>query len=348
MTQNIKKSYVKSILFLAIYIILLIGATASMLESSGIFRTLPLIFILPGIACIFYNKKRLTAILCFVLVLFFSLVESGSVKRAVITALVALAFASVGIFIKRLAVTFFVDSSKKAVTAILAVILLAAGIVGYSHLFGNPAAQISAQNENISFIKETYNTAAPKISYTYYNFDEKTYLTKVSFREDAIMSAEVCAADKENIIDGYNNYYEYKYLTARSNILKTLLELKLPDETRAVRVNIDETKITSAAIKDPDALCTEMVFDVAFYSQLSTEEEFLEKCKEYYEVIEQNDFVYGKINFYGGFADEFLFEMTVEYGKENELSSLVKDFSAETFERYYEDSDFYDHWSYND
>jgi hypothetical protein len=102
------------------------------------------------------------------------------------------------------------------------------------------------------------------------------------------------------------------------------------------------------AIKDPDALCTEMVFDVAFYSQLNTKEEFLSKCREYYDVILDGGFVFGKICFYGGFADDFLFEMTVEYGKENDLASLVKDFSAETFERYYDDKDLYDHWSYND
>ena len=348
MTNNTKKTYVKYVVFLAIYILLLIGATASMLESSGIFRTLPLIFILPAVASIFYNKKRLTALLCFGLVLLFLLVESGSVKYAALQALIAFAFACIGIFIKRLVVTFFADSGKRVFVAILALILFAGSLFSYAFLFGNPAAQLAAHQKNISYLKESYASAAPNIGYTYYNFDEKAYLTKVSFDEDVIMSAEICAKDEENVIDGYNNYYEYKYLSARSNILKTLLELKLPDETRAVRINIDETKITCAAIKDPDALCTEMVFDIAFYSQLNTKEEFLEKCKEYYAVIEENGFVYGKINFYGGFADEFIFEMTVEYGAENLLSELVKDFSAENFERYYSDEDLYDHWSYND
>ena len=347
MTQNTKKSYVKTILFLALYIILMIGATASMLESSGIFATLPLILILPAVATIFYNKKRLTAILCFALVLVFRLLESGNSKNAVICAFVALAFATIGIFIKRLAVTFFVANSKKAISAILSVILAAASVFCYFHLFGNPVSHANAHRENVAYLKETYGTEIPDIKYTYYNYEEKAYLTTVSL-EDALMTAEICATDPQNIIDGYNNYYEYTYLTSRSDILKSLLALKLPDETREVRVNVDETKITAAPIKNPDSLCDEMVFGIAFYSQINTKEEFLEKCEEYHKVITENGFVYGIIHYYGGFADEFLFEMSVEYGFDGNLSSLVKDFSGETFERYYSEKDLYDHWSYND
>ena len=343
-----KASIVKNVLFLAIYTLLMIGATASMLESSGILRTIPFVFILPAAATLFYNKKRLTCALVFVFVLFFALIETGSEKTAFLLALTALAFAFVGIFIKRLVVTFFVDNSKKAITALLSVVLFAASIVLYAFLFGNPFSAISAQNENLSYINESYGQSAPDVRYTYYDFEEKAYMTKVAFSEDAVMSADICAKDPENVIDGYNNFYEHKYLTARSNILTSLFELEIPDETRLVRINIEDTKITGAAIKDPDALCAEMVFDVAFYSQLNTKEEFLSKCREYYDVILDGGFVFGKICFYGGFADDFLFEMTVEYGKENDLASLVKDFSAETFERYYDDKDLYDHWSYND
>ncbi len=349
MTENTKKlSYIKAVLFLAVYIILMIGATASMLESGGILRTFPLVFLLPALATLFYNKKRLTAALTFVLVLFLILIEAGSVKIAVITALVACAFAAVGIFIKRLVVTLFVGDGKKLPIVALSIILFVAAILFYAFLFGDPFSALSAQKKNLDYIDESYGAASPEIRHTYYDFDEKAYMTKVSFSEDAVMSADICAADPDNIIDGYNNYYEHKYLTARSNILKSLLELKLPNETRAVRINIDDTKITGAALKNPDALCTEMVFDIAFYSQLTSREEFLEKCREYHKVILDNGFVYGKINYYGGFADEFLFEMTVEYGNDSELSSLVKDFSAKGFERYYEEEDLYDHWSYND
>lgn len=349
MTENKSKTaIIKNILFIAVYTVLMIGATASMLESSGILRSLPLVFLLPAVATVFYNKKRLTAALTFVFVLFFILIEKGSVLFAVITALVALAFAAVGIFVKRLIVTLFVSDEKKIVVFVLAVLLFVACIFGYAYLFGNPFDAAAAQHDNLDYINETYGSAAPEVRYTYYDFDEKAYMTKVSFSDDAIMSADICARDPENVIDGYNNFYEYTYLTARSNILKTLLELKLPDETRVVRVNIDDTKITGAALKDPDQLCGQMVFDIAFYSQLNTQEEFLEKCIEYTDVIRENGFVYGKINYYGGFASDFLFEMTVEYGFDGELSSLVKDFSAENFDRYYDDEDFYDHWSYND
>lgn len=349
MTENTKKiSFIKQVLFLTIYILLMIGATASMLESAGIFRTFPLVFVLPAVATLFYNKKRLTAAVAFVLVLFFILIESGSVSVAIITSLVALAFAAVGIFIKRLAVTFWVSENKKIILFILAVILFVASILSYGFLFGNPFSALSAQQKNLDYIEESYGSASPEIRYTHYDFEEKAYLTRIAFSEDAVMNADICAADPENIIDGYNNYYEHKYLSARSNILKSLLELKLPDETRAVRINIDDTQITKAALKDPDSLCTEMVFDIAFYYQLNTREEFLEKCREYDAAIKENGFVYGKINYYGGFADEFLFEMTVEHGSDGDLSTLVKDFSAKTFERYYEEEDLYDHWSYND
>jgi len=343
-----KALIVKNLLFLAVYTLLMIGATASMLESSGILRTIPFVFILPAAATLFYNKKRLTCALVFAFVLFFTLIEAGSEKVAFLMALISVAFAFVGIFIKRLVVTFVVDKSKRAVTCILSVILFVAAIVLYAFLFGNPFSAISAQSNNLSYINESYGQSAPDVKYTYYDFEEKAYMTKVAFSEDAVMSADICAKDPENIIDGYNNFYEHKYLTARSNILTSLFELELPDETRVVRINIDDTKITGAALKDPDALCTEMVFDVAFYSQLNTKEDFLAKCREYYDVILDGGFVYGKISFYGGFADDFLFEMTVEYGKENDLDALVKDFTAETFERYYDDEDLYDHWSYND
>ena len=77
-----KASIVKNVLFLAIYTLLMIGATASMLESSGILRTIPFVFILPAAATLFYNKKRLTCALVFVFVLFFALIETGSEKTA--------------------------------------------------------------------------------------------------------------------------------------------------------------------------------------------------------------------------------------------------------------------------
>ena len=341
----------ESVLKFAVYALLLVASALCMNESRGFFRTLPAMLILPGMATLFYNKKTLTAALCFIITLILSAAENASVSAAAMTALSALIFASVSIFIKRLAVTAAVNIKKRRFCGVAATILFVTGIIVYALIFGNPVSFFLANYENSRYIAETYAEGAPRICYTYYDFDEGRWFTRVSFRDDAEMSADISVyGEKAETVDGYSNYYEYKYLSARRNELARLLSETASEQFGqcAVRINTEKTEIAAYPGADAENFYSQMVFDIAFYDQLTDEASFSEKCRIYHEYIMSAGFDFGTINYYGGFADEFLFEASVKNGFEGEFGTLAlaEPFSENGFDRYYDESDYADHWSY--
>ena len=114
----------------------------------------------------------------------------------------------------------------------------------------------------------------------------------------------------------------------------------------ALRINVSGTEISATPETKAEDVFDEMVFDIAFYSQLSEKDAFAEKCRGYAQALAGEGFEFKTVNFYGGFADEFLFSLSVPYGESTDVSENVTDFDGEVFERYYDELDYADGWSF--
>lgn len=327
---------------IAAYILLIFLSSLSLIQSVGIWRMFPFIIIIPAAATFFYPKKIMTAAICSLLAFIFFITESGSAVNALISAAAAFIFACAGIMVKRFIVTAVVSKRKRVFCLICGVILFVISAAAYSFVFGNPFSAFSAEKTNKTYISQTYGEDSPDINYTYYSFPEKRYFTNVSFTDNSFISADISAYEGE-ITDGYSNYYEYKFLSARRQELARLLSQGFPKEQCAIRINIKETQISLSEING-EKYFPEMVFDIAFYEQLDNESVFAEKCRQYHDFLQENEFIFKKINYYGGYADDFKFEAAADYEFDGEYTEIVKPFSEETFDRYYEELDYADHW----
>lgn len=329
-------------LLILLYAALLAASGYSVTKGAGILRTLPLVLLLPAAATFFYPKKTLAACAVFAVTLLFAVVESDDIPGALGLSAAALLFAAVGILIKRFFVTAAVSREKRNACAVCGGGLLLLGIVGYAVLFGNPVSALSARHADLSYLEATYGTEAPQAKKTWYDAAERRYFTDVSFRDESPMEAEI--SSKAPIIDGYANYYEYRMLSARREEMVRLFAEAFPKKgAPAVRVNPRETEIAASPKSEPAAFYDRMVFDIAFYDQITEADAFAKQCAQYAAALDDAGFVYGTLHFYGGFADAFAFTLTAFPG-ETLTQALVQPFAEADFDRYDDGTDDADHW----
>ncbi|MBR5527887.1 MAG: hypothetical protein IKV97_02700 [Clostridia bacterium] len=338
---------IKNTINYVIYILLVALSVMAMTESRGILRTFPFVLILPAVATFFVNKKLVTIFLCFATTLFLCFSEDINIGSAVFPALFAGIFSATGILSKRFFITAHIAQDKRKLFVFPGVLLLILGVAGYFAVFGNPISAFSAKNENIAYIEERYGEDAPNIRHTYYDFSKKTYFTNVSFIDQTYMNADI-GIENGKIYDGYSNYYEYKLLSTRRNEMAKLLGGHFADGRFALRINTSQTDISASAkeAQEPQKFYGKMVFDLAFYDQLRETEDFVNECERCAEYLKKAGIEFASVNYYGAFADEFLFEMNVPFGFDGDYSVLAEDFSGDTFERYYDESDYADGWYY--
>jgi len=342
-----KNKIFKNIFPYAAYAILVALSTVFTTESAGILRTIPFVLVLPALATFFINKKLITVFLCFAIALCFGAVERYSVAQTVFNAVAAGAFAGIGILAKRFFVTACVAERLKKLMVLCGALLLIIGGAAYAFVFGNPVHAAIYAGKNAEYIKNIYGENAPEIRYTHYDALSGKYFTNVGFTDETYMNADI-SLDGTEVYDGYSNYYEYKILSERRTEMSQLLTQRFPGSQFALRINMDETDISvcAADVNDPQKFYGSMVFDLAFYGQLREKDAFADECRKYAEYLKSTGTIFAHFNYYGGFADEFLYEMAVPCGFEGDYTLLAKDFEGETFNRYYEESDYIDGWSY--
>lgn len=335
---------IKKPLFFAAYILLVVFASYTASKGAGFLRSLPFAVILPAAATLFYNKKLLTTGLVFVCSLVFLLVETEKITECIITALLFALIAGAGILVKRFFVTAYVSREKRIFCALSGAVILAAAVIFYCFLFGNPVSFMISRAGNLGYMEKTYGEKAPDTAETYYDFTQKRYFTNVNFADTSPVKAIISA--KEPVYDGYSNYYEFVLLSERREEMAEFLSSHFSAGDFALRINVSGTEISATPETKAEDVFDEMVFDIAFYSQLSEKDAFAEKCRGYAQALAGEGFEFKTVNFYGGFADEFLFSLSVPYGESTDVSENVTDFDGEVFERYYDELDYADGWSF--
>ena len=336
----------KKAVAIIIYALLIVLAAITVTDVGGFLRTLPFIFILPPVATLLYNKRLLTVLLTFVAVFFVSSATFGSVTEALMLSVVSAIFSFVGIYVKRLIVTCVVcdGKAKKIFCIILSAVIAVISFGAYFCFFGDPVSAFSARNENIKYIGENYAENDINIGKTTYSFSEKRYFTKVTFTDDALMNADISVKNNV-IIDGYNNYYEYKYMSNRAEQLALILSESFREDF-GIGCNTVESDILFAPNVKYEDTFDKMVFDVYFGTQTADEAAFAKKCASYAEKVKESGFSHMALKFYGGFAGDFYYEMTVESDFSGDLTSKVLPFNENHLVKRETEADYMDHWSY--
>lgn len=318
----------------------------------GVFETIPLLVFLPPLAVFLYPHKRIILLFSGAFAILFSLVEKSDFKYTAIYTAVCLAFTGVGMLVKWLiTVSLKGDRTKKSLYTSISGVLTILLVMFYILLCGNTIENIAAQNKVKDYIKTQGFTDKLTIHNTYYNYTEGKYLTRVRFADGKNkIEAELSVGKKNATVNGYQNYIEDKLTSAARIDLVDLLNTKFPSDDFATRngdFQSDGKKPLSLS-DDVKDYYGSMRFEIAFYSAFADKKQFTDACSNYYKFLEEKNFIYNTITFYGGNGnDAFLYQMTVTKGlSTEELEKRTLPFDKDSFKTLDREEDYRNHWDW--
>ncbi len=319
--SNNIKAFMKHIAYAALLVLSQLFFT----KDSGMLRMIPLAVIMPAVATVFYNNRKLTVSICVLLSLFFNMMNEQTILAAVTLSILAGVFAFVGIFVKRLFVTSMLrEGTKRAVYTVCAVILAAISLVSYAALFGNVFSAAAAKEVHIDYINYMYGLdSGIACESTFYDFGSKSYVTEVSFEDGARRKALISyqrSMKPEEALDGVRDYYEEKLL---DELRGQIFEATEGIESEIDSVCFDGNVIISSRWQ-ANELAEYSVFEVRFKSQTEDLEDFVRKCEEFVSRLDSAGIVFGRIVFYGGYAENDLFRMELDFGTHEDYKNLVE------------------------
>ncbi|MCR5352698.1 MAG: MFS transporter [Clostridiales bacterium] len=156
------------------------------LPGTGLASTIPVSVILSALCALFVKEKWMISLSAGGMAAFFNSVYGFGTVRAVFMFFVCavIAFFS-ALLVQALKTADYAKKNgdaerrKKAVcTVVLSAVLVAAVFVLF---FGNLFSGLYHKSKNIDYVKENYQNVGT--SYTYYDFSERAYLTRVNFAE---------------------------------------------------------------------------------------------------------------------------------------------------------------------
>ena len=337
---------IKNAALFLIYAFIIVLCAVTVSDMGGFFRTLPFVFVLPAAATFLYNRKTLTVILTFCAVFMVCSAQSENITQPLILSAISAVFAFLGIYVKRLIITAYVcdGKSKKLFCLILSVLISVICVFFYFSVFGNPVSALIYRADNVDYIEENYPEHDLSIKNTVYDFSMKRYFTNIRFSDESPMNARISV--KNNIIiDGYHNYYEYKYMSERSQELSVILAESFKENV-SVSCNIGETDIILAPNCEKTETYSEMVFDIYIGTQIFDEESFAVKCKDYFDAVKESGFEYKALKFYGGYAGEFHYEMTIPSDFSGDFSEAVQPFNENHLVKREKEADYRQFWDF--
>lgn len=295
------------------YVLLLFAASYSVCDGAGIWSTLPLTLLLPPTATLLCDRKRMTVLLCGLCSFVFCLTDGSTLFDAVGRTIVAVLAASLGMLLKRLAVTAVVNPAARRFCSATAILGLLFGIASYAAFFGNPFGALAAGKQTAAYLVETYGDTAPTVETVWYSPRERRYFSRCSFttQSGSLITAQV-VCDKNGVSDGFRNYYEHNLLSERRDTIESFLATRFSAGDYALRVgSIDET-VPLYDDSSVEETAQYMRFDIAFTEAVADEKTFAERCERYRNALSDGGIAYDSITFYGGIADSFYYRLTCD------------------------------------
>lgn len=330
-----------------LYILLLFACSYSTCDSAGLWRTLPLIFFLPPIATLLFNRKRETVLVCAICTLLLCLFDGTAVIDAALLTAAAVLFASFGMLLKRLIVTAIVNHASRRFCCITAGVGALIGLLLYAALFGNPIGGHAARARNAAYLAEAYGEHAPSVKTVLYSPRERRYFSRITFpaldTSAGHITAQV-ASDKNGVCDGYRKYLEYVLLSERRDELESFLSARFSVGDYALRIDSIKDGVSITADSTVEELAAAMRFEIAFTDGMPDEKIFADRCKTYCAALADGGIVYDSITFYGGIADQFRYRLTCCATDDAIEENDVEPFEETAFTRYYSEEDYADHW----
>lgn len=288
--------------------LLLILSVFLHLKDAGVFSTIPLICIVVPVCSCFYENRRNILATVVVSSLVLSYMYTQELAYCIFFCVLMFAYAYLALFIKRLIVTM--KSGKRVLCSVLVVITAALILSSHIWLFGNPILCVRAHKSALSYLESTYGQKAQdfRIGKTHYDIESKRYLTKFEFADELWISA-YASDNGESIIDGYKNYAEYLFLSLHKEDILDEAEKIYDVAVRAKSIShFSEKNITLS--DDYREYILQMNFELGFYDEFETEEEFLSACTSIVQRLEKTDIGFESITFYAGRGGEFIWQCT--------------------------------------
>lgn len=309
----------------------------------GALATLPFIIVIPATGYFIYSNILHICGFCALGGFLFKYAIVSELREAASFALVCALYGVLAVLRVK-----YMMSAKSKLRYIYSTIFFACLISIYFVFHGTFFANLSSKDLNEKYLTERYPEEEFTIGTTYYSFSDKCYLTEFVFSDNEVYRAKIGVKEGKNgrivKVNGYRDYCEARLLEDGTDILLSYLSNYVHEgEDFALRRDkIEETAILTTD-STPEDFYSQMCYEIAFYNIFPESTAFEEMCRQYVSYIPEG-FEYGSIRFYGiGASGEFEYSLSA---KDGEAEFVSEPFDAESFERYFRNSDTHKYWEF--
>ncbi len=315
----------------AAMIVLVVWSTYCCSPRRGFLSTLPLIPPACLISSFLYYSPKYTVLLAAFCSFSFTLADGSGMGYAVVIALFCAFSAWISVLAsKQLALCF---RTRRLLPLFLALLLLCPAPLIQAALFSTPWSNRTVQGQWEEYLQTQYPDQEFTEVRTYYNVRNRSYEALVRFPggQDAILEETLVQKDGAVREDGFFTRFCQKGLEQRQSEYVTLIRSAYPDQ----RLWLDCSKTTLSFDSSdsfsgsygavPQWLEDSTALELGFQFTISDNKSFLNYVKEYLAYLNQSEFSYGQIRFFGGDQGVYLYTLTATPDtKPEELASLIR------------------------
>lgn len=343
---------INSTVKLVICALLVFISTMAYSPTSGVLRTLPLLFLGALVSSLIKTKASLVLSLTGTFCLVIYLVFGAGVWQSVIFTLLALFQAGCGLYFSALLTIRRKTEKKKTKSKCLLLCFLDVVVcfIVTGMFCGNAVSFVANKNENVDYIKKNYENEI-KIKHTAYSFKDARYLTYVSFVDDSYIIGDkndcfVSHSKSRELLDNVRDYYEEKMLKeAKLDFSKLISNSTGAFEVMCAQIDFEDGEILDAG-SDYRDYADRVSYVVAFYSIIEKEDSFKNLCFDVLKTLENEKYDFENIVFCAGKSDEILFSMSVDEKTEKTgVFDISVKFDEKVLSRYgVSEEDVLDYW----
>lgn len=323
----------------------------------GAWQGVPFILFAPALSDVLCKNRRAVCVLYAVIAFFMSRIDAESIEYSVKYTAVVLGISIVSVFVKRLVVTAIAVKEKRGTAAAFlgaAILITVAALAVYPMYNGTYFGNIKGEEQNRAAFADKYGEAGLEytVGNTYYSHKAGGYLTEMKLTDVGITAGySANGRDEHQLgeIDGYENYCAKLMMDEASDDLKYILSYHYSSGIDfAVRPGAWRPgEYTGEGVLTPESRVKDyaefMSFEIAFYDRIDSKDDFASLCRSYFGYIEESDFVYENITFYG--VNGYTYQLTLPHGYTGDITANeVLKFDKSSFKKYSSDSDVKEYW----